>query len=155
MIEGTVLPAGDAAMSRPPFAGLKFHHFGLAVPAPQAAFRYLEALGYTEGNKVFDPMQKVNLAMRHHSVMPDVEVIWSGEEPSPIDKMIKRNGSMIYHICYEVADPDAAVALIEASGLDVVLVSPPTPAPLFGGREVSFHSVEDFGLIELLRATAD
>jgi len=155
MIQNTVLPANDAAMSRAPLASLKFHHFGLAVPAPQAAFRYLEALGYTEGNQVFDPGQKVNLAMRHHPVMPDVEVVWPGEEPSPIDKMIKRNGSMIYHVCYEVADPDATVALIEAAGLEVVLVSPPKPAPLFGGREVSFHSVEDFGLIELLRSTAD
>jgi hypothetical protein len=138
-----------------PLAGLTFHHFGLAVPAPESAFRYLAALGYTEGNKVFDAAQKVHLAMRHHAVMPDVEVIWPGEDPSPIDKLLKRNGSMIYHICYEVADPEATVTLIEAAGLEVVVVSPPKPAPLFGGREVSFYNVEDFGLIELLRAAAD
>ena len=151
MTQGAPPSAGDPAMLPASLAGLEFHHFGLAVPTPEGAFRYLSALGYTEGNMVFDPAQKVNVAMRHHAVMPDVEVIWPGEKPSPIDKLLKRNGSMIYHICYEVIDPEAAVALMEAAGLEVVLVSPPKPTPLFGGREVSFHSVEDVGLIELLR----
>jgi hypothetical protein len=34
----------------------------------------------------------------------------------------------------------------------VVPVSPPTPALLFGGREVSFYTISGIGLIELLRA---
>ena len=130
--------------------GLRFHHFGLAVAEPEPAFRYLEALGYTEGAVVFDPNQRVNLAMRHHAVMPDVEVIWPGDGPSPIDKMLRRNGSMVYHLCYEVADPEAAILAMEQAGLEVAQVSLPTPAPLFGGREVSFYSVAGFGLIELL-----
>ena len=55
------------------------------MPAPDAAFRFLAGLGYTEGAQAFDPLQKVNLAMRHHAAMPDVEVIWPGDGPSPID----------------------------------------------------------------------
>jgi hypothetical protein len=132
-------------------SGLTFHHFGLAVGTPGEAFRYLQALGYTEGNTVFDPLQRVNLAMRHHQAMPDVEVIWPGDGPSPIDKLIKRSGTMIYHLCYACPQPDAAIAALEAAGLETMLVSPPTPAVLFGGREVSFHIVSGFGLIELLR----
>jgi hypothetical protein len=131
-------------------SGLDFHHFGLAVGAPDEAFRYLRALGYTEGNMVFDPLQGVNLAMRHHFAMPDVEVIWPGDGPSPIDKLIKRTGTMIYHLCYASPRPDAAIAALEAAGLDTLLVSPPTPAVLFGGREVSFYTVSGFGFIELL-----
>lgn len=134
-------------------SGLTFHHFGLAVAAPDEAFRYLRALGYTEGNTVFDPLQRVNLAMRHHMVMPDVEVIWPGDVPSPIDKLIKRSGTMIYHLCYVCSQPDAVIAALEAAGLDTILVSSPTPAVLFGGREVSFHIVSGFGLIELLHAS--
>ncbi len=129
---------------------LRFHHFGLAVAEAEPAFRYLAALGYVEGAMVFDPLQRVNLAMRHHTAMPDVEVIWPGDGPSPIDKMIRKSGSMIYHLCYEVADPETAILSLEAVGLDVVQVSPPKPALLFGGREVSFYSVAGFGLIELL-----
>lgn len=133
-------------------ADLAFHHFGLAVGAPQEAFDYLRALGYRDGNQVFDALQRVNLAMRHHPAMPDVEVIWPGAEPSPIDKLVKRMGTLVYHLCYECADPAAVVAALEAAGIETMQVSPPTPAVLFGGREVSFHTVSGFGLIELLRS---
>ncbi len=142
-------------MSGPP-AGLphfEFHHFGLAVRDPAEAFRYLMALGYTEGNAVFDPLQRVNLAMRHHPAMPDVEVIWPGDGPSPIDRMIKASGTLIYHLCYECPDPGAAIAALDSAGIEAVLVSPPKPAVLFGGREVSFHMVPGFGLIELLQSS--
>jgi Glyoxalase/Bleomycin resistance protein/Dioxygenase superfamily len=131
-------------------SGMAFHHFGLAVSAPEAAFLYLASLGYTEGNSVFDPLQRVNLAMRHHASMPDVEVIWPGDDPSPIDNLVKRTGSMIYHLCYTSPDPAAALSALEAAGLETAVVSPPTPAILFGGREVSFHEISGFGLIEIL-----
>ncbi len=132
--------------------GLEFHHFGLAVNDPQAAFEYLRVLGYSEGSAVFDPLQRVNLAMRHHPAMPDVEVIWPGNEPSPIDKLIKRSGTMIYHLCYTCAEPEEVLAALDIAGIGTMPVSPPTPAALFGGREVSFHVVSGFGLIELLRS---
>ena len=130
--------------------GLAFHHFGMAVAEPVAVSRCLAVLGYVNGSQAFDPLQKVNLAMRHHAAMPDIEIIWPGPEPSPIDRMIKRNGNMFYHICFEVDDDQAAFDAFEAAGLDVCAVSPPTPAVLFGGRHVSFLSLEGLGLIELL-----
>jgi Glyoxalase/Bleomycin resistance protein/Dioxygenase superfamily len=130
--------------------GLVFHHLGLAVKAPDAAFLYLQALGYRAGNEVHDPLQRVNLALRHHDVMPDVEVIWPGDGPSPIDGLLKRSGSLVYHLCYRSADPAASVAAMEAAGLRVMQVAPPTPAVLFGGREVSFYSIAGVGLIELI-----
>jgi len=130
-----------------------FHHLGLAVASPEEAFRYLAALGYQAGNQAFDPLQRVNLAMRHHPTMPDVEVIWPGQGPSPIDTMIKKTGSMIYHLCYTTSDSDAVLSAWAARGIDVVTVSPPTPAVLFGGQKVSFHHVSGFGLIEILHST--
>jgi hypothetical protein len=130
--------------------GLVFEHFGLAVRAPQSAFRFLEALGYTEGKQVFDPEQQVNLAMRYHRDMPAVEVVWPGEGPSPIDKLVKRGGSMIYHLCYACPDPEDAVRRMQSAGLDVLAVVPAKPAVLFGGRRVSFYNVGEVGLIELI-----
>lgn len=134
--------------------GLEFHHFGLAVPAPEEAFRYLRALGYCDGAAVFDPAQRVNLAMRHHATMPDVEVIWPGNEPSPIDRMIRRTGPMVYHICYSCRCLATSLAVLEEAGLAVMEVSPPTPAPLFDGRAVSFHLISGVGLIEFLEVAA-
>ncbi|NEU97346.1 VOC family protein [Bradyrhizobium uaiense] len=131
-------------------ASLAFHHFGLAVAAPEEAFRYLASLGYLAGNSAFDPVQRVNLAMRHHPVMPDVEVIWPDHGPSPIDKLIKRTGTMIYHLCYACPNAEQALDALAASGVEIVPVGVPAPAVLFGGQKVSFHHVSGFGLIELL-----
>jgi methylmalonyl-CoA/ethylmalonyl-CoA epimerase len=41
---------------------------------------------------------------------------------------------------------------MEAAGFEITQVSLPQPAILFDGREVSFYSLSDVGLIELLRA---
>jgi len=130
--------------------GLKFHHFGLAVHTPAEAFAYLAALGYREGAVEFDPLQGVNVAMRHHAEMPDVEVIWPGEGPSPIDRMIKGRDSLIYHLCYSAPDAAASLAAIEAAGLQLYTVSEARPAVLFGGLAVSFHAIGGVGVIELI-----
>jgi len=130
--------------------GLKFHHFGLAVRQPDSAFCYLRSLGYRDGLQVFDPLQRVNVTMRYHSEMPNVEVIWPGDGPSPIDNLLKRSNNLIYHLCYSTDDPQGALAAMAEVGLEVLPLSGPTPAILFGGREVSFYGVNNFGLIELI-----
>jgi catechol 2,3-dioxygenase-like lactoylglutathione lyase family enzyme len=129
---------------------LRFHHFGLAVRRPDKAFAYLKSLGYTEGYQTYDPLQFVNLAMWHHETMPDVEVIWPGEVPSPIDNLVKGGKSLIYHLCYVTEQVDQALAGLRNAGLQVVEITPPKPALLFGGVPVSFHNVLGVGLIEII-----
>jgi hypothetical protein len=135
--------------------GLEFHHFGLAVRNPVQTFTYLAGLGYREGAACFDAHQRVNLAMRHHDAMPDVEVIWPGSEPSPLDRMLKLSDSVIYHICYVSSNVDASIEAIEAEGLEVLTISDPAPAPLFGGLEVSFYSILEFGIIEVIQSNLE
>jgi hypothetical protein len=106
--------------------GLRFHHFGLAVPNPCAAFRFLRALGYRLGPVVFDPLQQVN-------------------------RILKRSGPMVYHLCYVAESPDAAIGAMEATGLNIIAHGEPKPAVLFGGQPVSFYSISDIGLIELIQ----
>lgn len=130
--------------------GLEFHHFGLAVRSPEAAFRYLNDLGYRAGSSCYDPLQKVNLAMRHHDLMPDVEVIWPGQEPSPIDRMLKNSDSLIYHLCYTSNDVEASLSALELAGLEVLPLSIAQPALLFDGLEVSFYNITGVGIIEII-----
>lgn len=130
--------------------GMEFHHFGLAVRQPEDAFKVLTALGYNAGCIVFDPLQRVNLAMCQHPQMPDVEVISPNDAASPIDRVLRRNGPSVYHVCYTTPQIDAALAAIEREGFNVILISEPKPAILFAGRKVAFLSVDGFGLIELL-----
>lgn len=133
--------------------GALFHHFGLAVHSPESAFAYLAALGYTAGAEEYDPLQRVNVAMRHHALMPDVEVIWSAGGPSPIGGLLKGRDSLIYHLCYAAPDADATLRALEEAGLQVRTVSEPQPAVLFGGLNVSFHMVGGVGMIELIHGT--
>jgi hypothetical protein len=143
-----------ASLPVPNRFGLAFHHLGLAVHAPDNAFTYLDALGYRGGASMFDPLQGVNLAIRYHEAMPAVEVIWPGDVASPIDNMLKRRDSLIYHLCYFTRDVPGALAAMEAEGLQVMAVTEARPAILFGGQEVSFHHVANFGLIELIHGDA-
>lgn len=134
---------------------LTFHHFGLAVHAPEQAFSFLKALGYEDGVSMFDPLQGVNLAMCYHAEMPDVEVIWPGPNPSPIDGMLKRRDSLIYHLCYTTSNPDLSLTKIKEAGLEVLPTTEPQAAVLFGGRKVSFYFVAGFGLIEFIHPIND
>ena len=131
--------------------GLNFHHFGLAVRNPDDAFHYFRSLGYTISSTVHDPLQRVNLALCFHSEMPRVEVVWPGDDPSPIDAMIKRRSGLVYHLCYTAESPNRAVAAMEQAGLSIVAAGTPKEAVLFGGGEVSFFFVENVGLIEIIR----
>jgi hypothetical protein len=135
--------------------GLEFHHFGLAVRSPEAAFRYLGDLGYRAGSSCYDPLQKVNLAMRHHDRMPDVEVIWPGQEPSPIDRMLKQRDSIIYHLCYTSKNVEGSLAALELAGLEVLPLGMAQPALLFGGVEVSFYGITGVGIIEIIAGTPE
>jgi len=130
---------------------LNFHHFGLAVKQARIGTTLLTALGYRIGEIVLDPIQNVYLAMGTHENQPAVEVIWPANNGGPVDSLVQRHSSgIVYHICYETTDLEAALARLQEAGLRVICISPPYPAPLFGGRKVSFYNVVGMGLVEIL-----
>jgi len=136
-----------------PISGLHlvFHHLGLAVRRPQEAKSFLTTMGYQMGEAVLDPAQNVHLMMCTHETEPEVEIIWPSETKGPIDNLTQRHASgIVYHVCYVTDNLTAALAGLEAAGLRAVCISPPKPAPLFGGRNVSFYNVLGIGLIEIL-----
>lgn len=128
---------------------LTFHHHGLAVSAPDEAYRFLESLGYARGAALYDPLQRVNLALCTHAAMPAVEVVWPAACASPIDRIL-RHGPSIYHTCYATHAAEAWLADMARRAIEIATLSAPTPAILFGGQKVSFHMVSGVGLVELL-----
>lgn len=128
---------------------LAFHHLGLAVRHPVRALTWLRLLGYEIGPTVRDDLQRVNLALCTSSTMPAVEVVSKTEEPGPLDKILDRNESQMYHLCYEVDNLESALAAIGGARRPYCVV-PQTPAILFGGRLVSFYYLDGFGLVEML-----
>jgi hypothetical protein len=130
---------------------LAFHHLGLAVRRPREATAFLLAQGYRMGDPVLDPAQNVHLMMATHDTEPEVEIIWPGDTQGPIDGLTQRHpAGIIYHVCYETDDLAAALTALEKAGVRSVCISPPKPAPLFGGRPVSFYNLIGIGLIEIL-----
>jgi hypothetical protein len=134
-----------------PDSHLIFHHLGLAVRRPDEARAFVKAMGYQIGESVFDPGQNVQVEMCRHETEPDVEIIWPGGSKGPILGVTECHpAGIVYHVCYMTDDLGSALAGLEKAGLHVICISPPKPAPLFGGRPVSFYNVIGIGLMEIL-----
>lgn len=133
--------------------GLTFDHFGLATRDAGSSQAFLSGLGYDTPPAIYDPLQRVNLALCTHPAMPAVEVIAAGPESGPLEAVLAQQPQAIYHLCYRATDLAASLAAIKAAGHRLMVVSPPKPAVLFGGQRVSFYMVRGFGLIEIIEDT--
>lgn len=129
----------------------RFHHIGLALKKEDQALKFLTALGYVTGDKIYDPAQDVNLRLLTSEGKPTIEFVMQGENPDgPLKPFLKGFNEMMYHTCYEVTDREKALADLATQGLRALQIAPPKPAILFGGRLVSFYQVIGFGIIEFL-----
>lgn len=131
--------------------GLTFHHMGLALRKEDEALKFLNGLGYTPSDKVYDPEQKVNLRICEQDGFPAVELVTAHDgEGGPLTSILKKHTELIYHTCFETQDLEKTLEAMENDGLRVLPVASPKPAILFGGRKVSFYTVMGYGLIEIL-----
>lgn len=131
---------------------LSFHHMGLGLRNEERAIRFLSDTGYRVGEKIYDPLQNVNLRMCSHNSQPGVELILPGDGEGPLTPLLQHFDELIYHVCYEVVDLDQVLDRLDDIGLRALPIAAPQPAILFGGRMVSFYKIKGFGLIELLES---
>lgn len=129
---------------------LEFHHLGLAVSQPNKAIQFLGLLNYEIKEKVFDPLQGVNLIWCHSKDQPNIEIIYPQSLPNPIERLLNVNGELIYHICYAIDDRESTLGVLKAKGFRILPIVEPKPAVLFQNRKVSFYRIVGFGTIELL-----
>jgi hypothetical protein len=130
---------------------LTFNHFGLAVKQDKEALMMLEALGYTSGERIHDPLQNVYVRLCTAPDRPTIEIVQPGDEgKSPLDSIISKYNELIYHTCYETPNLAKTLEAIEAAGLRCMTLSERKPAVLFGGRHVSFYKIFGWGILELL-----
>jgi methylmalonyl-CoA/ethylmalonyl-CoA epimerase len=130
--------------------GLRFDHLGLATREAERTLSFLRGLGYGTPPVVHDPLQGVNLVLCEHSAMPAVEVIFAAGPSGPLDAILAHQPQAVYHLCFRAAALSASLAAMKSAGHRLLAVSPPKPAVLFGGLEVSFYMVRGFGLIEII-----
>ena len=121
-------------------------HIGIAVTSIDDALPfYRDVLGLVpHPAEVADGATIVSLPFGES----EVELLEPRDAGSPIAKFIERRGPGIHHVCYRVADLDAALARAREAGYRLVDEAPRTGA---GGCRIAFlHPKSTAGvLIEL------
>ena len=121
-------------------------HIGVAVPDVEAAMQfYRDVLDVPiRGPQEADGARIVHLQFEG----AEVELLEPLQADSPIAKFLARRGPGIHHVCYRVADLDAALAACRRLGYQLV---DELPRPGAGGHRIAFlHPKSTNGiLIEL------
>jgi len=132
---------------------MRFHHLGIAVSSIRQTapgISAVMALG-VESDLIHDPIQRVSALFLHSTVAgPRVELIEPASEDSPIRLFLKKNGTGLHHVCYEVADIDGAIRDARARGGRIVCH--PVAAPAFRGGRVAFVYTRERMLVEFAEA---
>ena len=127
-------------------AAPRIAHLGVAVESIDAALAfYRDVLGLVPGApEQADGARIVSLPFGES----EVELLEPLTPDSPIARFMARRGPGIHHVCYRVADLDAALAACRAAGYRLVDEVPRTGA---GGHRIAFiHPKSTAGiLIEL------
>lgn len=116
-------------------------HVGVAVASLDQAMPGLE--------RTHDSHQNVHVAFFDlHGV--HIELVEPAGDQSPVANYVKK-GQQLYHVCYRVADLEAAIQRAREHGLHCI--AKPVPAPAFGNRRIAWVYSRTFGLFELLEKT--
>ena len=134
--------------------GFKLLHVGVAVPALDPTASLLTDLfGYRVISGPFDdPIQRVAVSFLTTSDadIAEIELIAPLTEDSPIKATLAKGGGAAYHLCFETANLDEALA--HAVRLKCLIVSPPAPAVAFEGRRIAWIYTKSRQLFELVEA---
>ncbi|HEY3934080.1 MAG TPA: methylmalonyl-CoA epimerase [Gemmatimonadales bacterium] len=121
-------------------------HLGIAVADLDASLAfYRDVLGLEpQGEEIADGARIVHLDLG----TSEVELLQPVTGDSPIAKFLARRGPGLHHVCYRVADLDAALAACRRNGYSLIDETPRVGA---GGRRIAFvHPKASHGtLIEL------
>lgn len=130
---------------------LKFNHFGLAVRDKDKSETFLSNLGYKLKKEAVDKNQNVRAMIMKHPIYFDVEIISkiNSNDVTPIDNIINKNASAIYHICFECSEINNLEAEMEKKNLMFKQIVKRMFSPLFN-KDVSFYYTDSMGIIEIL-----
>lgn len=136
-------------------ASLKIHHLGAAVKSIETAAAVYRENGYRVSEKIFDPLQNVNICFAEKSGEPAVELVEPAGENSPVFNLVKKTDDVpeVYHICYAVENIEKSISELRRERW--LLVKPPQIAVACGNAKVAFLYSKEAGLVELLEAARE
>ena len=116
----------------------------------KAVEHHQKVLGYVLTSEiVFDPLQKVRVAMLRHPEHDEVglELVEPAADDAPVVNHLKKNVHL-YQIAYEVPNVEETLARARANG--AIIISHPKPSVLFGGRRIAFIFTPDGYIVEFV-----
>ena len=127
---------------------MNFHHIGIACKDINESLQTYQSLGYKSNNIVRDKIQKVEIYLLTRKNSPMIELVGAEGKESPINNIIKNNGTFPYHTCYEVDNLEEQISSLIS--LKFALIVEPAKAIAFNNRKIAFLYNKSIGIIELL-----
>lgn len=126
----------------------KIAHLGIAVKdLEEAKSFYEDVLGLACSGEEVVPSQKVKTAFIPAGDV-NIELLESTDPEGPIAKAIEKRGEGVHHVAYEVADIEAALAVMKAKGVRLIDEQPRAGA--HGAKIAFIHPKASLGvLVEL------
>lgn len=126
-----------------------FHHIGIATNSIDLTTPYYLEAGYMITEKIYDPLQKVNICFLCKEGNPYLELIEPASKESPINNVLLKSGVTPYHICYGVTNIYDAIESLKKK--KYILLGKPIIALALDKRLICFLFNKDVGLIELIQ----
>ncbi len=129
-------------------AGAVLDHIGIAVADLEAALIPWQALGLISTGEEIVASEKVRVAFLPVGGAARVELLSPTAPDSPIAIFLQKRGPGVHHLCFKVADLDAAIAELRTRGYTF---AGEAPRPGAGGARVAFLHPKVMGgvLVEL------
>ena len=125
-----------------------YHHTGVATKDIEITSAFYKNIGSSQSHIVIDEIQNVRICFLSKKNSPLVELVEPINDRSPVNEILKKNGNIPYHFCYEVDGLTEAILEMKKSGF--IKIINPVPAKAFNNRLICFLYNKDVGLIELL-----
>jgi len=77
-----------------------------------------------------------------------IEFVQPLTSDSPVSNLLKRLGSGVYHVCFEVEDIDEKIEELEKRGF--LVIEKPSSAAIFDGNKVAFLYHRALGIVEIV-----
>lgn len=125
---------------------MEIHHIGYIVNDIKTAEEKFKILGFLTGSIIEDIDRKIKIELiKNGNII--LELIQPTGEDSPVRGLLKKNGPIPYHICYECEDLKVSIEKLKKEGF--ILIQEPKSAIAFENIEVAFLYSKDIGLIEI------
>ena len=126
---------------------LKIHHIGIVVKDIAA---YLKSSQYRKSTEViYDPIQHSNICILVNIYKePPIELIEPIDEKSTTYQHLKKNGTSMHHLCYEIDSYEKLKEYMKQHRLKRVFG--PVEAIVFNRKKVVFCYSVNTGIVEFL-----